>query len=233
MPPKVRPGAAGRATRKQQTRTAELNCDTSGASDALAVALRLVATVAVEMRKIRKGSGEQTVCGYTIERRMDAGAVKLFFVHTAGAKVARYGSVHALAAAEIVREQAARTIGELQSEGMELKAYGAMPTDGSRPPSLLHRRPDASVVAAAHAFAAPAAALHALAASCEPKATVIVVEHEVGKGPRDPSVLRKSMSDCAVGGEEWRRRDPGGKFKWILQSMGGASSHCLVTVFPL
>ena len=96
MPPKVRPGAAGRATRKQQTRTAELNCDTSGASDALAVALRLVATVAVEMRKIRKGSGEQTVCGYTIERRMDAGAVKLSFVHTAGLWVlgSTLGSCH-------------------------------------------------------------------------------------------------------------------------------------------
>ena len=40
----------------------------------MAVALRLVATVAVEMRKIRKGPGEQTVCGYTIERRMEIGA---------------------------------------------------------------------------------------------------------------------------------------------------------------
>jgi hypothetical protein len=73
------------------------------------------------MRKIRKDSGEQTVCGYTVRRRMSASVVKLFFfVKTVCAKEVRYGSMHALAAAEIRREQAARTIGELQSEGIEL-----------------------------------------------------------------------------------------------------------------
>jgi hypothetical protein len=231
MPPKVLVGTAGRAARRQHTQASELNVDTSGASVALAAALRLVATVAVEMRKIRKDSGEQTVCGYTVRRRMSASVVKLFFfVKTVCAKEVRYGSVHALAAAEIRREQAARTIGELQSEGIELRSYRAMPTDGSRPPSLLQRRPDASVVAAAHAFAAPAAALYAVAACCDPKVTVVVVEHEAGKGPTDQSDLRKSMSDCAVGGVEWRKRDPGGKFSWVLQSMGegGTSTHCLV-----
>ena len=120
-----------------------------------------------------------------------------------------YASVQALglANAEIGREQAARTIGELKPAGIELRSYGAMPIDGSRPPSLRHGRPDASVAAAACVLAAPAAALHALAACGEPEATVVVVEHEAGKGPRDKSDLRKFMSNCAVGGVQWRKRD--------------------------
>ena len=75
-----------------------------------------------------------------------------------------YASVQALglANAEIGREQAARTIGELKPAGIELRIYGAMPIDGSRPPSLRHKRPDASVAAAARGLAGPAAALHAV-----------------------------------------------------------------------
>ena len=132
-----------------------------------------------------------------------------------------YASVQALglANAEIGREQAARTIGELKPAGIELRSYGAMPIDGSRPPSLRHGRPDASVAAAACVLAAPAAALHALAACGEPEATVVVVEHEAGKGPRDKSDLRKFMSNCEVGGVQWRKRDPLGKYNWALNGL--------------
>ena len=239
MPPrKPKSGAAGRAKRKQITQAAELNLDTAGASDALAAALRRVSTAAIGMRKKRTPrSGQHTVCGYTIRRRRVKNTTTLHFSHKVCARVVGYSSVHTLAAAEIAREQAGRTIGELTPAGIELRIYGAMPIDGSRPPSLRHGRPDASVAAAARGLAAPAAALHAIAACGEPAATVVVVEHEAGKGPRDQSDLRKRMSNCEVGGAEWRRRDPVGKYEWVcrpgkrrrLPSLAFSLRPCLYT----
>lgn len=218
MPPrKPKSGEAGRAKRKQITQAAERNLDTVGASDALAAALRRVSTAAIGMRKKRRGSGEQTVDGYTIRRRRVKNTTTLHFSHKVCARVVGYSSLHTLAAAEIAREQAGRTIGELTPAGIELRIYGAMPIDGSRPPSLRHKRPDASVAAAARGLAGPAAALHAIAACGEPEATVVVVEHEAGQGPRDQSDLRKRMSNCEVGGAEWRRRDPVGMYDWVFR----------------
>ena len=133
MPPrKPKSGAAGRAKRKQITQAAELNLDTAGASDALAAALHLLATVAIRMRKNRRGvlRIEIVVGGYTIRRRMVKNTVTLHFSHTVCAKVVGYSSVHTLAAAEISREQAARTIRDLtreqamqqaQAEGLTLR----------------------------------------------------------------------------------------------------------------
>jgi len=228
MPPKARPGAAGRAQRMQNTQAAELKLDTAGASDALVAVLCRLRTASAQMRRDQRVSGIQTVCGYTIRRRKHRQSETIRFSHTVCAKVVSYDSIHTLAASAIAREQAARTLGVLKSAGIDLRSYGAMPIDGSRPPSLRHGRPDASVAAAARVLAGPAAALYALAACREPAATVVVVGHEAGKGPRDPSELRKRMSNCAVGGAQWRKRDPLGKFDWVLRSgEGGACSQAL------
>ena len=221
MPPKALSGAAGRAKRKHNAQVSELNLDTAGASDALAASLLRLATAALEFRQNGKGYGTQSVCGYTIRRRQIRKTVTIYFSHTVCARVEGYGSIHAVVASAIEREQAARTIGELKPEGLDIRSYRAMPIDSSRPPSLRHGRPDASVAAAARTIAAPAAALYALAGCCDPAATVVVVEHAAGKGPTDPSDLRKFMSNCAVGGDIWSNRDKRGTYDWVVRSADG------------
>ena len=219
MPPKRKIGEAARAKRKELAETTTLNLDTAGASDSLATALHLVLATAARMRNTGMDSGEEMVGGYTIRLRTVENVVKLHYTMAVSKKVV-YGSVQALADAEISREQEARTIGELEPEGIDLRSYGAMPTDGSRPPRSLRRKLEASVAGAARVLATPAARLYAVAACCEPKATVLVVEHEKGKGPRDGSDLRKYMSGIAVGGDEWRKLDPSGHFDWVLPNSG-------------
>ena len=56
MPPKARPGAAGRAQRMQNTQAAELNLDTAGASDALVAVLCRLGTASAQMRRDRRVS---------------------------------------------------------------------------------------------------------------------------------------------------------------------------------
>lgn len=79
MPPKARPGAAGRAKRRHNAQVSELNLDTAGASDALAASLSRLATAAAEFRRNGKGSGTQSVCGYTIRRRKIRSTVTIYF----------------------------------------------------------------------------------------------------------------------------------------------------------